>query len=192
MMLKDTVARLWPEISRSGGDPRPVVVMMCGIAGSGKSTLAKTIVSMHPNFECISGDGIVAEKHGIYGVDYAPEMYSDYLDEAWTESKSRLTQVLSREPAKDVVLDRAFWNKQYRNEAKAIIKGLQARWVLVYLKAPSKEILWERIQARRKAEINADSAYEITQDILATYWNGFEEPSNEGEIVVHTARGYPA
>ncbi|KAI0148545.1 ATP/GTP-binding protein [Xylariaceae sp. FL1272] len=187
MMMEDTVAWLWPQMSRSKEDPRPVVVMTCGIAGSGKSTLSKTIVSMHPNFERISGDGIVAENHGIYGVDYAPEMYSDYLDEAWTESKSRLTQALLRESAKDVVLDRAFWNKEYRDEAKALIESLQARWVLVYLKAPSKETLWQRIQARRRVGIDADSAYEITQDILTVYWNGFEEPIGEGEIVVHTA-----
>ncbi|KAI8627115.1 ATP/GTP-binding protein [Xylariaceae sp. FL1651] len=186
-MMDDTIAQLRPEILRTDADPRPVVLMTCGIAGAGKSTLSKAMVSAHPNFERISIDGTLAQKHGIYGVDYAPEKYAKYLDEAADECKARLTRLLT-EGSRDAVFDRAFWNKEDRDEAKRLIESLGARWVLVYLKAPDKETLWRRIRGRREIGLNADCAYEITEDVLDMYWSGFEEPVGEGEIVIHTSR----
>ncbi|KAI1427753.1 ATP/GTP-binding protein [Xylaria sp. FL1777] len=185
-MMDNTIAKLRPQILRTEADPRPVVVMTCGIAGNGKSTLSKALVSAHPNFERLSLDGIVAEQHGIFNVDYAPEKYATYLDEAAKECLTRLTRLLA-EGSRDVVFDRAFWNKQDRDEAKNLIESLGARWVLVYLKAPDKETLWKRIRQRREIELNADCAYEITQDVLDMYWSGFEEPVDEGAITVNTS-----
>ncbi|TGJ80888.1 hypothetical protein E0Z10_g7888 [Xylaria hypoxylon] len=185
-MMNATIAKLRPQIIRTEVDPRPVVVMTCGIAGAGKSTLSKALVSAYSNFERLSLDGILAEQHGIFNVDYAPEKYSTYLDEAAEECKARLTRLLT-EGSRDVVFDRAFWNKEDRDEAKNLIESLGARWVLVYLKAPDKATLWRRICQRREAELNADCAYQITQDILDMYWTGFEQPVGEGEIVVDTS-----
>ncbi|KAI1820858.1 ATP/GTP-binding protein [Xylaria intraflava] len=184
-MMRKTVAHLAPHILRTESDPRPVVVMMCGIAGAGKSTLSKALVSAYPNFRRLSIDGIVAERHGLFEVDYAPEKYSTYLDEAAEECKSRLTCFLVE--SRDVVFDRAFWNKEDRDDAKRLIESLGARWVLVHLRAPDKATLWQRICQRREAELNADCAYRITQEILDTYWNGFEKPVEEGEIVIDTS-----
>ncbi|RWA06850.1 hypothetical protein EKO27_g8247 [Xylaria grammica] len=184
-MMEATITKLRPHILRSEADPRPVVVMTCGIAGAGKSTLSKALVAAHPNFARLTLDGILAEKHGIFGADYAPENYPAYLDEAAQECHARLSQLLT-EGRRDVVFDRAFWNKEDRDEAKAIIERLGARWVLVYLKAPDKATLWQRICHRREVEVNADSAYQITEDILDMYWSGFEQPVGEGEIVVDT------
>ncbi|KAI0814274.1 ATP/GTP-binding protein [Xylaria sp. FL0064] len=185
-MMDDTIVKLQPHILRTGADPRPIVVMTCGIAGSGKSTLSKALVKAHPNFERLTLDGILAEKHGIFGVDYAPEKYSAYLDEAAEECLTRLRRLLT-EGSKDVVFDRAFWNKPDRDEAKKLIESLGARWVLVYLKAPDKATLWQRICKRREVELNADSAYLITQDVLDMYCSGFEEPVGEGAITVDTS-----
>ncbi|KAJ2988596.1 hypothetical protein NUW58_g3887 [Xylaria curta] len=183
-MMEATVAKLSPLLQRTEDDPRPVVVMMCGIAGAGKSTLSKALVSAHPQFHRLTLDGILAKRHGIFGVDYAPEKYSAYLDEAAEECKEQLTRLLTE--GSDVVFDRAFWNQEDRDEAKEIIERLGARWVLVYLKAPDKATLWQRICRRREIELNADSAYLITQDTLDMYWNGFEEPVDEGATVVDT------
>ncbi|KAF2967420.1 hypothetical protein GQX73_g6153 [Xylaria multiplex] len=184
--MDGTIRKLLPRILRSEADSRSVVVMTCGIAGAGKSTFSKALVLAHPNFERLTLDGIVAEKHGIFKADYAPENYPAYLDEAADECATRLTRLL-KEGSKDVVFDRAFWNKADRDEAKNLIESLGARWVLVYLKAPDKATLWQRICHRREVEVNADCAYEITQDILDMYWTGFEEPISEGEIVVDTS-----
>ncbi|KAI8954675.1 ATP/GTP-binding protein [Xylaria longipes] len=183
--MEDIIAKLRPQIFRTEADPRPVVLMTCGIAGAGKSTLSKALVSAHPNFDRLSLDGILAEQHGIFGVDYPPENYSTYLDEAARECKERLTRLLT-DGSRDVVFDRAFWNKKDRDEAKKQITTLGARWVLVYLQAPDKPTLWKRICQRREVQLNADSAYLITQEILDMYWNGFEAPVSEGEIVVNT------
>ncbi|KAI1757518.1 ATP/GTP-binding protein [Xylaria castorea] len=184
-MMDDIIARLRPQMLRTEADPRPVVLMTCGIAG--KSTLSKALVSAHPNFDRLSIDGIVAEQHGIFDLDYPPEKYSTYLDEAALECKERLTRLLA-EGSRDVVFDRAFWNKEDRDDAKKLITTLGARWVLVYLKAPDKPTLWRRICQRRDAQLNADCAYQITPDVLDMYWNGFEEPMEEGEIVINTTR----
>lgn len=142
-------------------------------------------MTAHPDFERVSIDGIVVEQHGIFGKDYAPDKYSTYLDEAASELAARLKRLL-KEGNKNVVLDRAHWNKQDRDEAKEIVESLGARWVLVYLKGPDKATLWQRICQRREAGINADNAYEITQDILDMYWDGFEEPAGEGETLIDT------
>ncbi|KAI1130618.1 ATP/GTP-binding protein [Nemania abortiva] len=185
-MMDSAVAKLRPHILRTEADPRPVVVMTCGIAGAGKSTLSKALVSAYPNFVRLSLDGIVAEKHGMFGVDYVPGLYETYLDEAASECHARLTNLL-KDGTKDVVFDRAHWNKEDRDEGKKLIESLGARWVLVYLKAPDKATIWQRICQRREAELNADCAYDITKDILDMYWSGFEEPSGEGEIVLDTS-----
>ncbi|KAI0860918.1 ATP/GTP-binding protein [Xylaria cubensis] len=185
-IMDNIIARLRPQILRTEADPRPVVLMTCGIAGAGKSTFSKALVSTLPNFERLSLDGILVEQHGIFDLDYPPERYSTYLDEAALECKKRLTRLLA-EKSRDVVFDRAFWNKEDRDEAKELITSLGARWVLVYLKAPDKPTLWRRICQRREVQLNADCAYQITPDILDMYWNGFEEPQSEGEIVVNTA-----
>ncbi|KAI3318923.1 P-loop containing nucleoside triphosphate hydrolase protein [Xylariaceae sp. AK1471] len=185
--MDSIIAGLRPRILRTEADPRPVVVMTCGIAGSGKSTFSKALVSTHPNFERLSIDGVLAQQHGIFEIDYAPEKYAEYLEEAAQECKSRLTGILT-EGSRDVVFDRAFWNKEDREEAKTLIENLGARWVLVYLKAPDKATIWQRIRQRREVELNADCAYQITQEILDMYWGGLEEPTGEGEIVIDTSR----
>ncbi|KAI1362187.1 ATP/GTP-binding protein [Xylaria arbuscula] len=185
--MDDVILKLGPQILRPESSPhQPVVVMTCGIAGSGKSTFSKALVTAHPNFERLSLDNILAQKHGIYNVDYAPEKYSEYLDEAAEECLARLKRFITEEK-KDVVFDRAFWNRPDRDEAKSLIENLGARWVLVYLKAPDKATLWQRICRRREIEVNADSAYQITPDILDMYWSGFEEPVDEGAITVDTS-----
>ncbi|GAP90690.2 putative ATP GTP-binding protein [Rosellinia necatrix] len=184
--MDTVISNLRPRILRTEADPRVVVVMTCGIAGSGKSTLSKALVSTLPNFARLSFDGVLAERRGIFGVDYAPEKYEAYQDEAAEECKARLARLVAEE-GRDVVYDRAFWNKEYRDEAKALVEGLGARWVLVYLRVPDKATLWQRICRRREIEINADSAYQITEDVLDMYWSGFEEPVGEGEVVVDTS-----
>ncbi|KAI0196445.1 ATP/GTP-binding protein [Astrocystis sublimbata] len=179
------VESLRPHLARTEADPRPVVLMTCGIAGAGKSTLSQAVVASHPNFDRLSIDAILAEKHGLFDVDYAPDMYMTYLEEAADECQERLTRLLA-ERDRDVVFDRAFWNKEDRDQAKKHIEKLGARWVLAYLKAPDKVTHWRRICARGQEQITSDCAYQITPEILDMYWEGFEEPIGEGEIVFLT------
>lgn len=104
-------------------------------------------------------------------------------------------RLLKDEPDKDIVLDLSFWNKEYRDEYKALVEAGHGRWVLVHLDT-DKDTLWGRIQSRRaKRDATAvggsgrdgDSAYDISEEMFEMYWGGFEPPQGEGEIVVQTA-----
>jgi predicted kinase len=172
---------LSPLLRRDAPDPRPVVLATCGIAGAGKSTLAKLVAITHLSFTRVSIDAIVAEKHGLWGNDYAPDRYESYLDEAEEESIRRLRKLLSEK--RDVVLDRSFWRKADRESVRKIVEDGGGRWVLVYLKA-ERDVLWRRIQKRQEGGRDADSAYWITEKVLDGYVKGFEAPDGEGELVV--------
>ncbi|KAH8879323.1 P-loop containing nucleoside triphosphate hydrolase protein [Thozetella sp. PMI_491] len=170
-------------LQRSESDPRQVVVMTCGIAGSGKSTLSKAIVAEFPSYERLSIDGFLHEKYGIYRVDYSPEKYEEYQDDADDELQRRLASLLE-DGKRDIVLDRSLYAKEDRDYYKRMIEAKGARWVLVFFRPASKELIWRRIVQRRENGVNADSAFEITKDILNGYWDGFENPEGEGEIVI--------
>jgi predicted kinase len=172
---------LYPLFRRDPPDPRPVVVAMCGIAGAGKSTLAKLIAVNHFYFTRVSIDAIVAEKHGLWGNDYLPDKYEEYLDEAEEESIERLRKLLSER--KDVVLDRSFWCKADRESVRKIVEDEGGRWALVYLKA-ERDVLWRRIKKRQAGARDADSAFWITEQVFDRYVKGFEAPDGEGELVV--------
>lgn len=173
-----------PLLRRTPSDPRPVVLMTCGLAGAGKSTLSKLVTSTYPSFTRLSIDTIIHDKHGMYGTDYPHEKYPEYQVEAHEEYDKRFLELLSdKEKKHDVVLDRSFWNKEDRDKVKRLVEEKGGRWVLVYLKA-SKEVLWRRIQERKAKRRDADSAFEVTEKVLERYWQGFEAPEGEGEIIV--------
>lgn len=189
---------LIPLLHRSPSDPRPIVLATCGISGAGKSTLAKAITSTHPSFTRLSIDVIVHRNHGLYGIDYAREKCSKYQDEAVEEYDARLLEILSNQHqnqkksesegevqvgTRSVVLDRSFWSKDDRERYRKIVEEKGGQWVLVYLKA-SKDVLWRRIQERAAKEKDADSAFEVTPEVLDGYWKGFEAPEGEDEVVL--------
>lgn len=153
--------------------------------GSGKSTLSRTVARKLPNFHRITFDGIIASRHGIYGVDYEKSEHEMYADEADNIFYETADQLMSE--GKDVILDRAFYAKEDRDHYRALAEKHGGRVVLVYLSAP-KEVHWQRIVARREASVNADSMFEISRELLDMYYDGFEVPSGEGEIVVDTTK----
>ena len=81
------------------------------------------------------------------------------------------------------MLDRSFYAKQDRDEFKALVESHGARWVLVYFRV-EKQLLWQRIRDRREKEVNANSALDISRELLEEYVRGFENPDGEGEIIV--------
>jgi predicted kinase len=180
----DILDQLGLALSRTQKDPRPVVVMTCGIAGSGKSTLSKAIVARHPGFARLSIDSIVYAKHGLYGTDYPPEKLAEYQAEADAECKGALVDLLDQGD-RDIVLDRALYSRKDRDYFKKLVEGKGGRWILVFFRPASKDVIWNRIQRRREAGVNADSAVELTPEILDQYWEGFENPEGEGEVVVN-------
>ena len=61
-------------------------------------------------------------------------------------------------------------------------KIAEPEWVLIYLKA-SRDVLWRRVQERGAKKRDADSAYDVTAEVLDHYLEGFEAPEGEGEVV---------
>ncbi|KAK3326980.1 hypothetical protein B0T19DRAFT_441006 [Cercophora scortea] len=150
---------------------------------SGKSTLSKAIISKYPNFERLSIDANVHAKHGLYNIDFPAEKYPEYQLEADAEVRARLFQLLEN-GERDAVLDRALYLKEDRDYFKRVVEEKGGRWILVYFRPASKQVIWQRIQSRRQKGIDADSAFEIPHELLDEFWDGFEVPEDEGEIVV--------
>ncbi|KAJ5095235.1 hypothetical protein N7532_007526 [Penicillium argentinense] len=172
-----------PQLTRSTSDPRPVVVMTCGIAGSGKSTLAKYIVSTYNLYHRLSIDSWVYNHYGLYGTDYPAERYSGYQEEAESALRIELASLL-REGAQDVVLDFSFAFRETRDEWKQLVEAYGGRWVLLYLDVEADE-LRRRVRARNSLKAkDGDSAFPVTEEILEGYLRGFERPDQEGEVVL--------
>ena len=183
MAIKYDIAQLAPLLQRNEGDPRPVVLILCGISGSGKSTLAQAVVSAFTSFERLSIDIIIHEKHGLYGIDYPATKYDEYQNEADRVFEDRLKALLAQGKS-DIILDRSFYAKKDRQKFSELVRKRGGRTVLVYLKPKNKAVIWQRIWDRKIKPKTADSAFEVTNEILDGWWEGFEAPQGEGEIIV--------
>ncbi|KAK3934469.1 P-loop containing nucleoside triphosphate hydrolase [Diplogelasinospora grovesii] len=87
--------------------------------------------------------------------------------------KSTLSKLLA-ERERDIILDRPFYCKEDREYFRRVIAA-------IFFRPQSKEVIRERIQHRRQAGVNADSALEIAPEILDRYWEGFESPDGGGD-----------
>jgi predicted kinase len=91
------------------------------------------------------------------------------------------------EGMRDVVLDFSFWNREFRDEWREVIKKVEGvNIILVYFDA-NEEVLWRRVQERSRGVRDADSAAEISRELLGVYVGGFEKPEvggDEGEVIV--------
>ncbi|KAK0629463.1 hypothetical protein B0T17DRAFT_186726 [Bombardia bombarda] len=179
----DLLNKLNLPLTRTRTDERPVVVMTCGIAGSGKSTLSKALISQHPTYERLSIDNTIYSKHGLYGIDYPVEKITEYQEEAAFECEKQLRELLDK-GERNVVLDTSLYSKEDRDFFRGLVEEKGGRWILVFFRPASKDIIWNRIERRREQGVNADSALDITPELLDQYWEGFENPVGEGEVVV--------
>jgi predicted kinase len=141
-------------------------------------------VAAFPSFTRVSIDQIIYSRHGIYGADYPPDRYDEYQTEADGIYDAHFRQLLRE--GRDIVLDRSFYAKEDRDEFRDLVEQAGARRVLVYFKA-DRDVLWKRICERRARGVNADSALEISEELLDAYFAGFEAPVGEGEMVIHVA-----
>jgi predicted kinase len=153
-------------------------------AGAGKTTLVKSVRKDYPQFTRISIDDIIYKAHGIYGVDYpaSPTLYGQHMDEADRVYLDTFRRLLAER--KDIAFERSCYAKEDRDEWRKIAEDAGARVVLVFLRADDKEVLWRRICGRSAAEKTADSALDISRATFEMYWDGFENPEGEGEIVI--------
>ncbi|MFF2448379.1 AAA family ATPase [Neobacillus sp. NPDC058068] len=174
-MLEKTVL---DKLNLERDDLKPLVVMMCGIAGSGKTTFSQKLEKA--GFVRLSIDEEVWSTNGRYGIDYPIEKYREYLDKAHLRLLEKLVKLILNK--QQVVVDSSFWRQSERYEYKQIIETAGGKWRLIYLKVNPND-LRERLKIRSN-RFDANAAFPITEEILASFLNGFEVPKGEGEIVI--------
>lgn len=158
---------------------KPLVILMCGIAGSGKTTFSQQLEKEY-GFTRLSIDEEVWSAKGRYGIDYPVEKYREYLNEAHIRLRGKLVHLV--QDGKHLVVDSSFWRRSEREEYKRLVEDAGGEWKLLYLKVPPDE-LRKRLKIRSE-RFDANAAFTITEELLTTFLQGFEEPENEGEIVI--------
>jgi len=154
--------------------------MMCGVAGSGKTTFAQKLEN--EGFVRLSIDEEIWKANGRYRIDYPVEKYDNYQIDAERRLRYQLIRLI--QDKQKVVIDFSFWQKAKRDEYKQLIEKTGGEWKLIYLKV-CPDVIRKRL-AERSKRCDANAAFPITEDILTSYLNGFEVPSDEGEIVIET------
>ncbi|UQZ34127.1 hypothetical protein C2I18_11665 [Paenibacillus sp. PK3_47] len=175
MLEKSELERL---IDAEREPDKPLVVLMCGIAGSGKSTFSQKMEEY--GYIRLSIDEEVWAANGRYGIDYPVDKYREFLNEAHIRMRNQIVHCIQNH--KQVVVDSSFWSRQERNEYKQLIGNAGGQWRLLYLKVNPAE-LRRRLKIRSQ-RFDANAAFTITEELLTVFLNGFEEPQNEGEIVI--------
>lgn len=159
---------------------------MCALtrAGAGKTTLVKSVSKEYPQFTRISIDDIIYKAHGIYGTDYPASLslYDQYMDEADEVYLDTFRELLTE--GRDIAFERSCYAREDRGNWRKIAEDAGARVVLVFLRANDREVVWGRICARSAAGKTADSALDIDRATFEKYWDGFENPEGEDEIVI--------
>ncbi|EAL66475.1 hypothetical protein DDB_G0281831 [Dictyostelium discoideum AX4] len=164
---------------------KSTIIMMCGCCGSGKSTFSKK-KEKEEGYIRLSIDEMVWEKYGRHGIDYPVEKYREILDNTDKELRQKLSELIIQ--GKNIVIDSSFWRKSTREsyrdfiEQVGINEGIVKEIQLIYLKS-DYETLKNRLKIRNQS-INANSPFEITNEILDHHFNGFQEPLNENEIII--------
>jgi len=161
----------------------PEVVLMCGVAGSGKTTYAQRLEA--DGYPRLSIDEEVWARFGKYGIDYRPDLYSEYSDLAEAALRERLRTLIAQ--GRDVVVDFSFWRGSDRERYKHLVEEAGGHWRLVYLRA-SPEVLRQRL-ADRSHRFDANAAFPIDEAALTRYLGGFEPPFGEGEAIIITPDG---
>lgn len=154
------------------------MVLMCGVAGSGKTTYAQDLERQ--GYARLSIDEEVWRRFGRYGIDYPAEEYAALSLTTEEALRVRLLELI--DAGRRVVVDLSFWQRAGRDEYKQLIEAAGGRWRLVYLKVPP-DVLRSRL-ARRAERFDANAAFPITDDLLADFLAGFEEPHGEGEETI--------
>jgi len=151
----------------------------------------------------LSIDQYIWDHHGRYGIDYPPEKYSEYQSEASDELDKLFVQLLRRNssaPDKEVqarrpltiVLDYSFATKADRDDVREIVEREGGRCVLLYFAiSGNRQAIRERVTGRKakrdveSGSCDGDNAFEVTDEVLDTYFATFQVPRGEGEIVIH-------
>lgn len=159
---------------------KPVVYLLCGLGGSGKSTYAQQLAE--GGLHKFSLDEYVYTRYGRAIVDLPEQLYVQHYRTAKVELDKKLVSLMKQKQS--AVLDYGFWRRASRDYYKQLIEENGGEWKLIYLKA-SPETLLRRLKERNKR--TDANAFPVTEKMLRSYIERFEEPKNEGEEILHQA-----
>ena len=152
-----------------------VIHLLAGLPGAGKTTYAMALEAR--GAVRLSVDERVTARHGVVGVDFAPERYFTLAAPIVVEVRREVAAWARR--GREAVVDHGLDTRAERDAFKAAVTGNGGRWRLVYFRA-DRAVLLDRLAARHAA----GGVGEVTPrmlDWLAAHW---EEPAGEGEVVV--------
>lgn len=121
-------------------------------------------------------------RFGRHGVNHPPERYAGLSEIAEAAVRERLVGLV-REGC-DVVLDLSLWRRADRDAYEALVEGAGGRWRLVHLRVQPAELHRRLAERAQRRDADADAAFVVTDELLATYLAGFETPDGEGEEVL--------
>ena len=156
---------------------KPVAVMVCGISGSGKTSLSKLLES--EGYKRLSVDEEMQNEKSL------SEEKSVLRKKAIERIKIQLSEIIAN--GKNAVLDISFCHKSQRDEFKAFIEENGGTWKLFYLKA-DLETLRMRLSERTKTDDS--NAIPVSEKELLGFWERFEVPSGEGEIIINSEKPF--
>lgn len=157
---------------------RQMVYMLCGLPGSGKTTYAQRFVG--EGLIKLSPDEEVYKRYGRAGVDYPQQEYVERYKKILAELEQKIPELLGQK--KSFVLDYGYWRRAHREKHKKLIENHGAQWKLIYFKA-EVTLLAERIEKRNNQ--SDANAFPITKEMLHNFMQRFEEPRNEGELIIN-------
>lgn len=154
------------------------VYMLCGLPGSGKTTYATKLMTRRA-FVKLSIDEAMYDRYGRYGVDYPHTQYKDLEKGVYRELDQRMLALL--ENGESLILDYGLWLKEDRDKYKTILGSIGITPLLLYFKR-DRETLRERIKKRNL--LDNPNALHVDNELFERMHEKFEEPKDEGEIII--------
>ena len=155
----------------------PDIIMMCGISGSGKTVCSRK--KEKQGYVRLSLDEEMFSTYGAFGTDYPAEKYSMLVRGVKEKQRTRLAELT--DSGKKVVLDYCFCSRDERESYRAFAEEHGASIMTVYMNC-GFELLKQRVHERNR-RIDGNSAF-ISDALLEQYYDGFERPHLEGELII--------
>lgn len=147
-------------------DPRPTLILFCGLPGSGKTTLAKQLEKQGEGIRICTDDW-----QNELGMNHNENDFHRKLRE---KLYAHTLELLGH--GQSVILEDGLWTVLDRNEKLTDASKHGAKTELHFFDLTFNQ-LWNRLNARNRNLPNG--AVHIEKESLKKCWNKFEKPSSE-------------
>jgi predicted kinase len=151
----------------------PALVLMCGLAFSGKSTVARSL-TQNLDARLVSLDDINNERGLWGGHGITVEEWQRTHEVAQARVRSALTA------GQSVVLDDTSNLRLLRDGYRALAHASGARFALVFVSTPLRDIQERRVRASRTRERRS-----VDDAVFSEHAASFEEPEVDEAALVH-------